>query len=162
LRARARVLARVPKRKPGGAHLDVIAFRLADETYAIETAYIREVFSLRDLTLVPGTPPFVLGIINVRGQIQTVIDLKQFLALPVRGLSEHPKVILLHGAGMEVGLLADSIEGARRIVVAEIQTALPAMLGATGDYMRGVTNERLVILDVPQVLAAERLLVNDD
>jgi purine-binding chemotaxis protein CheW len=161
LRARAKLLARIPAREDAGAALEVIAFQLAGATYALESAYIREVLSLRDVTPMPGTPPFVVGVINVRGQIQTVIDLKQFLDLPTRALNEEQQVILLRASGMEVGVLADSVEGARRVAQAAIQTSLPALLGVTGQYVRGVTDEALIVLDAAKVLCDERLLVND-
>ena len=79
LKARAKALALEPEReKRKGEYLEVVEFLLAYETYAIETAYVREVYPLKELTVLPCTPPFVLGIINVRGQILSVIDIKKF------------------------------------------------------------------------------------
>ena len=63
----------------------------------------------------PCTPPFILGIINVRGQILAVIDLKRFFNLPDKGLSDLNKVIILRRGGLEVGLLADAVAGVQAI-----------------------------------------------
>jgi len=89
LKKRAQVLARAPKREDeAGECLEVVEFLLAYEQYGIESSYIREVYPLKDLTPLPCTPPFVLGIINVRGQILSVIDLKKIFDLPQKGLTE--------------------------------------------------------------------------
>lgn len=166
LRERARELARVPDEEQNGVRLDVIAFGLGAETYAIETSFVREVLNLRALTPVPGTPPFVAGIINVRGQIQTVIDLGHFLDLPPRPSPQTQRVIWLCGAGLcesdvEIGVLADTIAGARRLDPNDIQTALPAMLGAAGNYVRGVTDDALIVLEAARILEDERLIIDD-
>src|SRR5687768_2140813 len=83
LRARAQALARPARHVPlAEASLEVLEFRLAQERYALETRYVREVYPLKDLTRLPCTPPFVLGIVNVRGRITPVIDIKKFFDLP--------------------------------------------------------------------------------
>ena len=80
LKARARKLAQEEIKADSDLEiLDVIVFCLASETYGIESAYVREVYPLKDFTPLPGTPPFVLGIINVRGQIISVVDPKKVL-----------------------------------------------------------------------------------
>ncbi|MDA8325786.1 MAG: chemotaxis protein CheW [Nitrospiraceae bacterium] len=82
LRKRALALAKEPEAPDSGEHIDVLEFLLARERYAVESSYVREVWPLKDLTPVPCTPPFVLGIIGVRGRILSVLDLKKFLNLP--------------------------------------------------------------------------------
>ena len=115
LKARARKLARDnAKEKPAGESIEVVEFLLAYETYGIESSYVREICPLKELTPVPCTPPFVLGIINVRGQIISVIDMKIFFDLPEHGLTDLNKVIIVHDEKMEFGILADSILGVRK------------------------------------------------
>ena len=91
--------------------LDVIEFVLADESYAVESVHVREVYPLKELTPLPGTPAHVLGIINLRGQILSVIDIKRFFDLPPKGLGNLDKVIVLRSNAMEFGILADRIIG---------------------------------------------------
>ena len=93
----------------------MLEFSLAYERYALETAFVREVYPLKEFTPLPCTPPFVLGIISVRGQILAVIDLKRFFNLPEKGLSDLNKVIILRRGGLEVGLLADAVSGVQAI-----------------------------------------------
>ena len=160
LRERARALAREPK--PTGMaqeFLEVIEFRLASETYAVETAFVREVHPMKDFTPVPGTPPFVLGIINLRGQILSVIDLKKFLNLPDRGLGELNKVIVIRNDRTEFGILADVILGTHSIPRAAIQPPLPTVTGIGAEYLRGVTGDRVIILDAEKILADEHVVV---
>src|ERR1035441_10847869 len=89
LRERARALSRPRKQGPvAEASLELLEFRLAQECYALETRHVREVYPLRDLTPLPCTPPFVLGVVNVRGRITPVIDIKKFFDLSDRGLTD--------------------------------------------------------------------------
>lgn len=163
LKARAAELARPPEpQEAASEHLQVIEFQLASERYAVETVHVREVYALRELTPLPCTPPFVPGIINVRGQILAVIDLKQFFALPRQGLSDLNKVIIVHTADMDVGLLADAVSGARSVSLRDIQPALPVQAGGHADYIKGITRESVSILDVPRMLADPRIIVDED
>src|SRR5579871_2634589 len=116
LRERARSLARSPAPTPA-AHstLDLLEFRLASERYGLETRYVHEVHPLRELTPLPCTPEFMLGIVNVRGRILPVLDLKKFFQLPDQGLTDLHRIIHLRGNGLELGLLADVMVGVRRV-----------------------------------------------
>ena len=92
LKARAVALAKQPEdNKVNDEYIEVVEFKLSHENYGIESSYVREVYPLKDYTTLPGTPPFVLGIMNVRGQIVSVINLKKLFNLPEKGLG--PKKI---------------------------------------------------------------------
>ena len=142
-----------------GESLEILEFRLAYESYAIEACFVREVCPLKDFTPVPCTPPFVLGIVNVRGQILSVIDLKKFFELPEKGLSDLNKVIVAHNRDIEFGILADAVAGVRAIPVADIQAPLPTLTGIRQDYLKGVTRDRLVVLDGAKLLSDSRMKV---
>ena len=111
---------------------------------------------------VPCTPPFVLGIINLRGEIRTVIDLKKFFDLAAVGITERNKIILIEQGGMQLGILADAIRGVRHIPLADLQPALPTLTDIRDDYLRGITSERLVVLDAAKILSDPRILVDDN
>ena len=163
LRARARALAR-PRESAvvAQASLELLEFRLAQECYALETRHVREVYPLRDLTPVPCTPPFVLGIVNVRGRITPVIDIKKFFDLPDKGLTDLHRVILVRGNDLELGLLADVIVGVRSIPVNSLQPSLPTLTDIRADYLKGVTAERLVVLDLDRILADPKIIVHEE
>lgn len=163
LKDRAKSLARQPeKEEDPGKQLQVVEFLLAHERYAIETAYIREAYPLRELTPLPGTPPFVLGIINVRGQILSLIDLKKFFELPEKGITDLNKVMIIHADEMEFGILADAIIGVRPVPFNELQPSLPTLTGIRADYLKGVTKERIVVLDAKRILSDKKIVVHKD
>ena len=162
LKARAQALAREPgKAQAADAELEVLEFFLAHEKYAVESQHIREVYPLENLTPLPCTPPFVLGIVNLRGEIVSVIDIKKFFDLPERGLTDLNKVIVLQSGQMLFGILADSIAGVRRIPVAEIQPSLPTLAGIREKYLRGITPDRTILLDAEKLLADEQIIVQE-
>lgn len=162
LEERARVLAREPARTETAVEwIEVVEFTLAHERYAVASEYVREVYPLEEFTLLPCTPAFVLGIVNLRGEILSVIDIKKFFDLPEKGLTNLNKVIVLESEDMVFGIVVDAISGVRRILCADIQPSLPTLTGIREDYLRGVTAERVVILDAEKLLADEKLIVQE-
>ena len=162
LKARAAALARQPgQAQAAGEHVEVVEFVLAYENYAVETRCVREVCPLENLTPLPCTPAFVLGIVNLRGEILSVIDIKKFFELPEKGLTDLNKVIVLQSGNMLFGILADAVIGVRRIPLAGIQPSLPTLTGVREAYLKGVTAERTVILDAEKLLADERIVVQE-
>lgn len=163
LRERAKVLARKPEEKTSAQEqFEVVEFLLAHERYALDSSYVREVYPLKELTPLPCTPAFVLGIINLRGQILSIIDLKKFFELPEKGLTDLNKVIVVQREGMAFGILADVILGVRRIAPQDLQPSLPTLTGIRAEYLRGVTKERLVVLDVEKILLDKNIVVQEE
>ncbi|MGC2423549.1 MAG: chemotaxis protein CheW [Nitrospirota bacterium] len=162
LRQRARALAKEPEKKGAGEEIEIIEFLLAQERYAIDASHVREVYPLNDLTPVPCTPPFVLGIINVRGQIISVIDLKKLFGLPEKGLGDFNKVIILKSDAMEFGVLADVIVGFRLLRLAGLQQVIPTLTGVREEYLLGVTEDRLIVLDAEKILSDEKIVINGE
>jgi len=163
LKARAKALAgESGEGESVTEQLEVLEFRLAYETYGIEMSHVQETAPLRELTPLPGTPPFVLGLINLRGRILSVIDIKKFFDLPEKGLTDLNKIIVLHGEEMEFGLLADEILGVRSISRDGMYPPLPTLTGVREEYLLGVTGERTVLLDGHKLLTDEHLVVNDE
>jgi len=162
LKERASALAVEPEVPVQDEKIEVIEFFLAHERYGIESSYVREVYPLKDLTPVPCTPPFVLGIINVRGRILSVIDLKKFFNLPEKGLGDLNKVLILSSKDMEFGVLADSITGVRTVPAAGLQKSLPTLTGVGEEYLKGVSDDHLIVLDAGRILSDKTILVNEE
>lgn len=160
LEARAEALARKTlSPREEGRSLDVVEFMLANETYAIELAFIREVYPLRGMTYLPGTPAFVSGIINLRGEIVSVVDLKKFFDLPEAESGQGHHVIILSSDEMEFGILADCILGQTRIFASAIQKTLPTLTGIREKYLKGVANGATAILDGGRLLSDKDLYI---
>jgi purine-binding chemotaxis protein CheW len=163
LRARAKALAQEAGSKSQlKPSLEVIEFRLAHERYALEATFVQEVYPLEDLTPVPCTPAFVRGLVTVRGRILVVIDLKKFFELPEQGITDLHRIIFIQNGDMEVGILVDLIVGIRRIPLDAMQPSLPTLTGIRAEYLKGVTSERLIILDAGRILADRKIIVHED
>jgi purine-binding chemotaxis protein CheW len=162
LKARAKALAR--EQEPDQCEqdrLEVIEFVLADEKYAVESSFVREVYPFREFTPIPGAPPFVLGVTNVRGQIVSVVDLKKFFGLPEKGLTDLSKTILISDGEMEFGLLADTVVGLRHILLRDLQATLPTLTDVRAELLKGVTPARVAVLDPARLLSDQRMLVDE-
>ncbi|EKD82310.1 MAG: hypothetical protein ACD_39C01370G0004 [uncultured bacterium] len=163
LHARALKLAQAPEKAVSADELlEIIAFSLGGETYGIESVFVREVYPLKDFTTLPGVPSFVLGIINVRGQILSIVDFRKFFGLPEKGLGQLNKVIILHDEYMEFGILADEIIGTKVILQKAIQTSVPTITGIGATYLKGVTSEHLIILDGKRILADKTIIIHQE
>ncbi|MDB5813018.1 MAG: cheW40H-5 [Rhodocyclales bacterium] len=163
LQQRALLLARAPVAVAApGELLEVVEFMLAHERYALETLHVREVCQLQELLTLPGVPHFVLGVVNLRGHIISVIDLKRFFGLPEKGLTDLNKVIVLHDKEMVFGVLADQIIGVRTLPASEMQASLPTLTGIRAEYLRGVAPGRLVVLEAQKLIHDPALIVNDE
>ncbi len=139
--------------------IEVLEFTLAYERYAVETHYVRQVAKLEQLVPLPCTPAFVLGIVNLRGAILPVLDLKRFFELPVKGLTDLNKIIVLQSEKILFCILADKIAGVRHILPRHVQSSLPTLTGVRKDYLKGVTPERVALLDAEKFLASDNIIV---
>ena len=162
LKRRAEILAREPAGKADEDSIKVVEFLLANEHYGIESHFIGEVYPLKDYTPLPGVPAFVLGLVNVRGRILSVIDIKKFFDLPEKGLSDLNKIIIIKDEKMEFGILADAILGVQSIAVSELGPPLPTLTGIRQEFLQGITGKRLIILDAARILADKDIVVHEE
>lgn len=163
LRTRAQNLARAPEQDSElGATLELLEFRLALERYGVETRHVQEVQPLRDLTPLPCTPSYMRGIVNVRGQILPVVDIKEFFDLPREGITDLHRIVIIRGQGLEIGLLVDVVVGVRSISTDGLQSLLPTFAGIRAEYLKGVAAGRLIVLDMDHILSDPKLIVNEE
>ncbi|MBI4042191.1 MAG: purine-binding chemotaxis protein CheW [Deltaproteobacteria bacterium] len=162
-RERARKLAEVPKIEKRESQIEVLEFFLAKERYGIEASFIREVWPLREYASVPGTPSFFLGLANMRGELIAVIDLKRFLGLspspiPSSAVTSEKKLIVVSHEQNQWGLLADAVAGLRNVPEKRLQTSLLTLTGIRAEYLRGVTADRLAILDLWKMFTDKKMI----
>ena len=91
-----------------------------------------------------------------------MVDLKKFFSLPERGLGELNKVIVIHDQDMDFGILADFVIGTREINPDELNPAPPTVTGIGAEYLRGVTLERLVIINAQRILNDDKIIVHQE
>jgi purine-binding chemotaxis protein CheW len=130
----------------------LLTFDLGSERYGIDVTTVTSVREVSKLTRVPGAPPFYRGVVNVRGQIITVLDLRILLALGMDTSEIPPELVVVRHNNLEIAILADHVSDVERIPVDVIE---PVEM----TYARGVTLGRLVVLDIEQLLSDERLFV---
>ncbi len=161
LEKRAQMLARSPRRhsgeKPEG--IDFVEFILSNEAYGLELKHIREIYPLKNLAVLPGLPPFILGIINVRGTIVSVVDLKKFFDLAEPETGRQRYVIILAGEEIVFGVLADQIIGVKNTDSDQLQPACATLTGVRDQYLKGIVDSRLALLDGKRLLGDESLVV---
>jgi len=145
-----------------GNQLKVLEFILVNERYIIDSNFVSEVIPLKELTPLPCTPEFILGIINVSGRILAVINIKEFLNLPTKGITNLNRVILLKYQDIELGILADEIIGSTHIYPDKLQTTIPKLKGIQNDYLAGITKNRLILLNIKKILTSELIIINDE
>lgn len=142
-----------------GETITVVEFLLAPESYAFEEKYVTEVLTLKEITSIPGTPSFVMGVINLRGRIVSIVNLKSLFNLKERGLTELNKVIILKNEKMEFGILADSITGNKTIALNTISPP-PLTIDSIGaEYISGVTPDGLILLNAINLLSGKQIII---
>lgn len=173
LAQRAAALAAEPPAQLSGELVQLLAFWLGDEQYAFEIQAIRSIHALTTLTPVPRTPAFIKGLFNARGQIISVVDLRLLLeAAAASEEPERPQIIILspqveadyplrqaQGA-LEIGVLADEIIDVITVFAAQITP--PLLTQPHARYIRGLTNSGIIILEPVELLADERLFVDEE
>ncbi|MBI2606527.1 MAG: purine-binding chemotaxis protein CheW [Deltaproteobacteria bacterium] len=160
LKRRAAALARPQvEPRPASEFVETLEFRLGAERFAVETSFVREVYPLKEVTPLPGTPDFILGAMNVRGQVVTINDLARWLELPESARTAGSKVLILRDGEMECGFLADEVVGMRAIACDELEETLPTLTGIRAECLKGVTRDRTVLLDAGKVLASPKLII---
>jgi purine-binding chemotaxis protein CheW len=139
--------------------VDVLTLGIGGETFAIEATAVREILDLVPVTAVPGARPFVGGVVNVRGRIVPLADLRLRFGMPVTPPTAETRIIVLEldldGESLPVGILADRVHEVTRIIPAEMEAAPRIGLRWRPEYVRGVGMHggRLVVLpDLARIL----------
>lgn len=163
LKQRARLLMVKPRKYDKSPEkIELLEFSISDEHYGIVVEYICEVISSKEFTPLPCTPNFILGIINVRGKIIAVMNLKKFLNLPDKTEIGNNKIIMVKHGDIELGILADEIFGSRDVILNKLQPAVTTVSGILNDYITGVTEDRLIVLNIKTLLENDRIIINEE
>lgn len=163
LRDRALALAKplAEIRIPAEA-LESLVFSLAGERYGIKMSHALEVIPLRELTPMPCTPPFVLGVVNHRGRILPVLDLRRLLDLADQGIAEGSRVIAVDADGISFGIYADSVSGIEQIGADEVVPPPAAVADDRQTFLLGVTGKMVAVLDLEALTRDPRIVVNEE
>jgi purine-binding chemotaxis protein CheW len=160
LDARARQLARVLEEPPrAGEMLELVGFVLAGERYGIESRFVREVARLSRFTAVPGTPAFVVGVTNLRGEILALFDLRHLLGVVAEGITDLGRIVVLGEHRREFGLLADAASEILQVPRASLAQAEAAWARSA---VQGVTPDGVIVLSGEALLNDPRLTIDGE
>lgn len=140
------------------AVVQLVTFRLADESYGIDVMHVQEVLRVSEIAPVPGAPPFVLGIINVRGNVVTVIDARSRFGLATAEISDLSRIVIIESNDVVMGLLVDSVAEVVELQLSEIDAAPAVGNEENSRYIQGVANHQsdlLIVVDLNKLLTGQ-------
>jgi len=135
-----------------------VTFRLADETYGINVMQVQEVLRVSEIAPVPGAPHYVLGIINLRGNVVTVVDTRIRLGLRTSEVTDSTRIVIIEGAKHVVGILVDCVAEVVDLAASEMETAPNVGNDDSAKYIQGVASrdgELLILVDLNKLLTDE-------
>ncbi len=144
---------------------NVLVFRLGGERYAIVSRLAREVLRIPRIVRIPRLSPSIRGIINLRGQIVAVSDLRPYLGLPCSEITEEGRLVVAQAGGVTTALAVEKVEGLRSIPIAQIEPLTEGLTGLPREAVEGqVTTEEeiLVLLRLDHILRQPEFIVDTD
>lgn len=142
----------------GDSVLQWVTFKLGRETYAINVMQIREVLRYSDIAPVPGAPHYVLGIINLRGSVVTVIDTRARFGLEGGEVTDNTRIVILETASHTIGVLVDSVAEVVYLNQSEIESTPHVGNDENSKYIQGVCNKSntlLILIDLDKLLTED-------
>ena len=133
----------------------LVVFDLSTESYGVDIGEVREIIRLQEITKVPRTPEFVEGVINLRGGVIPVIDLRKRFDLPIADETRDNRIVVVDIGGQNIGVIVDAVTEVLRISIGSIEPPASVITTAESEYLLGSAklDDRLIILlDLKQVL----------
>ena len=136
--------------------LQWVTYRLGDETYGINVMQVQEVLRYTEIAPVPGAPDYVLGIINLRGNVVTVIDTRARFCLMPADTTDNTRIVIIESDEQVVGILVDSVAEVVYLKSSEIDSAPNVGTEESAKFIQGVSNrdgELLILVDLNKLLS---------
>lgn len=167
---RAEALATPLHVTSAGSTLELLIFSLGGKRYGIKVNHVREIYPLRQITPIPRTPDFVVGVFSARGRLLSVIDLHAFLCMPKASLTNNSNIIVIATEDqrlggkdeMELGLLADEVENVLTLFEDELTPMVSSLNDSQVEFTLGVTPDMLVVLNLEALLNNKRLIIHEE
>tara|TARA_B100000700_G_C15035704_1_gene852696 strand:- start:2003 stop:2524 length:522 start_codon:yes stop_codon:yes gene_type:complete len=138
--------------------LQWVTFRLEEETYGINVMQVQEVLRYTEIAPVPGAPSYVLGIINLRGNVVTVIDTRSRFGLVDAEVTDNSRIVIIEAEKQVIGILVDSVAEVVYLRSSEIDSAPNIGTEESAKFIQGVSNrygELLILVDLNKLLSDE-------
>lgn len=141
-----------------GAELQLVTFELADEEFAIDILRVQEINRILEITAIPRSPEWISGVVNLRGKIIPVIDLRKRFGLPPAEQTRDSRVVVVEVADKTLGFLVDRVNEVLRIAASTVEPPPPMVAGVDSRFIQGVgkRGDRLfILLDLDQLLGQD-------
>jgi len=139
--------------------LQLVTFRIGEEEFGVNILQVQEIIRTMEITRVPKAPDFVEGVINLRGKVIPIIDLRKRFGLEVREHDKHTRIIVIEISNMIVGFVVDAVSEVLRIPADTVEPPPPAVMGGIdSEYINGVgklEDRLLILLDLDKLLSQE-------
>lgn len=131
-----------------GAEQQLVVFNLSGGGYGVDIGTVREIIRMQEITQIPKTPPYVEGVINLRGRVIPVLDLRKRFGLEVTEYTQETRIVVIDIGGTDIGAIVDEVTEVLRVPLGSIELPSDVVLGDDSEYVVGVVKlgERLVIL----------------
>jgi purine-binding chemotaxis protein CheW len=136
----------------------LVIFNLDGGAYGVDISVVREIIHVQDITRVPGTPLSIEGVINLRGSVIPVVDLRKCFLLNAIQRDKNMRIVVINCRNQDVGVVVDSVAEVLRVPVDSIETPSNVITGGNLEYLLGIvkmTNRLVILLDMDQILCRQ-------
>ncbi len=136
--------------------IQVVIFKLGDERYGVETSQVKEIIRVEEITSIPNTPNYIEGVINLRGQITTIINLRKRFGMEPKPIDNDTRIIVFEHENSTIGMMVDTVTEVRYLAREDIEE-LPDIITsrAQSKFLRGVgklSDGLLILVDLEKVM----------
>jgi purine-binding chemotaxis protein CheW len=144
--------------KDESAGMQIVTFNLGEQ-YGVPISQVQEIIRVGAITMVPNSPPYMEGVINLRGRVLPVLNLRKRLRLPAKDITKESRIVVTETNSKIIGLLVDTVSHVIKVPPGFVEDAPEEVLEVDTDYITGVgkLKERLIILlDLEKLLKREK------
>ena len=148
------------RKKLNGSLLQLVTFSIDEEEFGVNVLKVQEIIRIMEITRVPRSPEFVEGVINLRGRVIPIVDLRRRFGLAAIAHDKDTRIIVIELNSLVVGFIVDAVSEVLRIPADTVEPTPPVAAGVDSEYISGVgklQDRLLILLDLDKLLTAEDL-----
>lgn len=138
--------------------IQLVSFRIGDEEFGVDIIKVQEIIRMAEITRVPNTPHYVIGVINLRGKVIPIIDMRRRLGLTETPYTKETRIVVVEEENKIVGFIVDSVSEVLRISKSITEPPPPMVSGIRSDFITAIAKlegRLLILLDLEAVLSKE-------
>lgn len=136
----------------------IVSFRLANEEYGVDIMRVQEIILPGEITQMPEVPDYICGLINLRGHVIPIVDLRKRFGLPVSERDEHTRIIVVNVGSRTIGMVVDAVNEVLRINEDQLEPPPSSIVGIEHVYIKALVkfdDKLLILLDIESILSRE-------